>query len=313
MKEYQLNYYPYFKCIADKCKHSCCVGWEIKIDKETLDKYRAETSPFAKSLKEGVNFKKSKFRCDKTKRCAFLNDNGLCEIISNLGEENLCQICTDHPRFRSYFDDRVELGLGFCCEEATRIILSFTGKIQPIISCEGSGAQPLGFLQKSVLEFRQRALDIVQDRTVDINSRIESLINLCNGNVSKNNFKAIFKLFLSLERLDKSWGKRLKVTQNAHYQGETPANLSLFCEQFIANGIYRHLSSAEDTMQVRGITIGLIFSWWVVEVIILQELPQSQNEFSTVVDVVRAFSSEVEYSQNNLNKLFSFASKFIEI
>jgi len=313
MKEYVLNYYPYFKCIADKCKHSCCVGWEIKIDKETLDKYITETSPYASSLKMGLDFKKSKFRCDKSKRCAFLNDDGLCEIILNLGEDNLCQICTDHPRFRSYFDDRVELGLGFCCEEATRIILSFTGKIQPVLSCDDGRAQPLGFLQKSVLEFRQRALDIVQDRNLDINCRIEKLINLCNANVCEKDFKAIFKLFLSLERLDNSWGKRLKTPQNAHYRGETPSSFSLYFEQFLANGIYRHLSSAEDTMQVRGIMLGLIFSWWTVMAIIMQELPSSQSEFSTVVDVVRAFSSEVEYSQKNLNKLFSFASKFIEI
>ena len=168
-------------------------------------------------------------------------------------------------------------------------------------------------MQKSVLEFRQKALDIAQNRNLDVNCRIEQLLSQCNANVCEKDFKAIFKLFLSLERLDKSWGKRLKVAQNAHYQGKTPANLSLFCEQFLANGIYRHLSSAEDTMQVRGILLGLIFSWWVVEAIITQELSSSQDELSTAIDMVRAFSSEVEYSQNNLNKLFSFASKFIEI
>ena len=39
MKLYAPAYYKNFKCIADKCEHSCCVGWEIDIDKETLDKY----------------------------------------------------------------------------------------------------------------------------------------------------------------------------------------------------------------------------------------------------------------------------------
>ena len=23
------SYYKDFKCIADKCRHSCCIGWEI--------------------------------------------------------------------------------------------------------------------------------------------------------------------------------------------------------------------------------------------------------------------------------------------
>ena len=33
------NYYKDFLCIADKCRHSCCIGWEIDIDEETLEFY----------------------------------------------------------------------------------------------------------------------------------------------------------------------------------------------------------------------------------------------------------------------------------
>ena len=40
-KLYAPSYYKNFTCIADKCKHSCCVGWEIAIDKTTLNKYEA--------------------------------------------------------------------------------------------------------------------------------------------------------------------------------------------------------------------------------------------------------------------------------
>jgi lysine-N-methylase len=24
--------YPEFCCIADRCRHSCCIGWEIDVD-----------------------------------------------------------------------------------------------------------------------------------------------------------------------------------------------------------------------------------------------------------------------------------------
>ena len=40
MKTVVPHYYKNFKCIADKCRHSCCVGWEIDIDDDTLEKYR---------------------------------------------------------------------------------------------------------------------------------------------------------------------------------------------------------------------------------------------------------------------------------
>jgi len=31
------NYYDKFICIADKCKHSCCIGRKIDIDEDTME------------------------------------------------------------------------------------------------------------------------------------------------------------------------------------------------------------------------------------------------------------------------------------
>ena len=39
MKEYIPDYYKDFQCIADKCKDSCCIGWEIMIDSKSYKKY----------------------------------------------------------------------------------------------------------------------------------------------------------------------------------------------------------------------------------------------------------------------------------
>ena len=41
MKEVFPNYYKKFKCIKDKCKHNCCIGWEIDIDEDTMDLYNS--------------------------------------------------------------------------------------------------------------------------------------------------------------------------------------------------------------------------------------------------------------------------------
>jgi lysine-N-methylase len=30
------KYYLDFACIADRCKHSCCIGWEIDVDADTM-------------------------------------------------------------------------------------------------------------------------------------------------------------------------------------------------------------------------------------------------------------------------------------
>ena len=312
MKNYLLNYYPKFKCIADKCKHTCCAGWEMNIDGESLDGYKNDKSPYSPTLKNGINFKKSKFKSDKTKRCAFLNAGGLCDIIINLGENSLCQVCRDHPRFRSFFTDKTETGLGFCCEEAARIILSFDGIIQPILISDDSKVEELDFNEQNILEFRKSALTILQARSVDINERIDRLLTLCRADLSAVAVKKIIKKFLSFERLDKAWTIRLKSIPTL-LNKTTPDSLSHYAEQFLVNGLYRHLSDAEDTMWVRARTIALVLSWWIIKNIIELEQTKTTDLFALTVDVARAFSAEVEYSEKNLSKLFEFCYKFIKI
>ena len=54
MKIIAPNYYSQFKCIADKCNHSCCIGWEIDIDNETLEKYNKINNVFGERLKANI-------------------------------------------------------------------------------------------------------------------------------------------------------------------------------------------------------------------------------------------------------------------
>ncbi len=312
MKEYVLNYYPLFRCVKDKCKHTCCAGWEINIDEQSLSDYKGYEGEFSTALKNGINFKKSKFKTDKFKRCSFLNDKGLCEMIINLGEKSLCQVCRDHPRFRGFFEDRTETGLGFCCEEAARIILSFKGKLEPILISDDIEKIELDLNEKNLLQFREKALNIVQDRSVNINQRIDNLLALCNAGFLEEDFKKVIKTFSCLEKIDKDWTKKIKSINKA-FDKKTDESLSLYCEQFLVNGLYRHLSDAEDTMWVRARTIALIFSWWIVKSLVELERVKAGNLLETTVEAVRSFSAEVEYSQKNLEKLFNFCYKFIKI
>ena len=41
IKLFAPEYYNEFKCIADRCTHSCCIGWEIDVDGDTVEKYES--------------------------------------------------------------------------------------------------------------------------------------------------------------------------------------------------------------------------------------------------------------------------------
>lgn len=312
MKEYVLNYYPSFKCIAEKCKHTCCAGWEINIDEQSLIKYKSAKSEFKAQLLGGINLKKSQFKVDKKKRCAFLNENNLCDLIINMGETSLCQVCRDHPRFRSFYGDTTEMGLGFCCEEATRIILSFAGKISPVLCFNDKNEEQLDFNEKNLLEFRERLLNVIQDRNKDINDRIEEILSICSAKINQKDLAKTIKKFLSFERVDKNWSNRLKNIIKTPLSLVTNNSLSIQAEQFLVNSFYRHLLDAEDTIWVRSRAIACVISWWIIKNIVEKET-NKKEDFSLLIDVVRAYSTEVEYSQKNLNKLFNHTYKFIKI
>ncbi len=119
------DYYRDFHCIADRCRHNCCIGWEIDIDRDTYGLYTAVDGSFGKRLQDGIIHETQPcFRLTADARCVFLNEQGLCDIVLTLGKEALCDICTDHPRFRTYIEDDLRLGIGMCCEEACRLILA---------------------------------------------------------------------------------------------------------------------------------------------------------------------------------------------
>lgn len=116
MTTYFPDYYQDFKCIASACRHTCCAGWEIDVDETSLERFMKVPS-IAKHIKDGSII------LGENERCPFLRDDGLCRMILEHGEDFLCDICTEHPRFYNTFEDHIEGGLGLVCEEACRIII----------------------------------------------------------------------------------------------------------------------------------------------------------------------------------------------
>ena len=120
------DYYPQFSCIAGRCRHNCCIGWEIDVDEDTLASYRRIGGEMGKRLCASISGDGDAphFLLGAHERCPFLNEKNLCDLILYGGEDMLCQICRDHPRYRSFFSERTEIGVGLCCEEAARLILT---------------------------------------------------------------------------------------------------------------------------------------------------------------------------------------------
>jgi lysine-N-methylase len=188
------EYYDEFSCIASQCKDSCCAGWEIDIDDESYAYYSSRDGEFGKRLKESMYVAEDggyRFRLKGPKRCAMLNDQNLCDLYTALGEEALCEVCTEYPRFSLFYRDVEQKALSLSCEEVGRILFSrsrpvnFVDHRMPDCYSDGEAVEEsseeeedtwyIGFLEWA----QEKAIAILQNRELSIEVRMYRFLEWC--------------------------------------------------------------------------------------------------------------------------------------
>ena len=120
------DFYGDFACKADKCRHTCCAGWEIDVDAKTLARYDQESGALGVELRNNLVREGDvlHFKLREGGRCPFLRDNGLCYLICEKGEDFLAEICRQHPRFYTKVNGMTLAGTGLSCEKTVELLLA---------------------------------------------------------------------------------------------------------------------------------------------------------------------------------------------
>ena len=211
------EYYNEFKCIGGSCEDSCCIGWDIDIDKVTFRKYykvqdlemkrmfQKNVHNNEESFSDDVDYGKVKLKDDK--RCPFLDCNNYCVIHSKLGEDYLSNVCTCFPRITNLVDGCYERSLDVACPEAARILLLNEEGIKFKESEEEIGKHILSnqvdtkskelsnSLAKYFKEIRKVCIKIIQNRKLELTERLFVLGEFINNleDESESNFNNIEK------------------------------------------------------------------------------------------------------------------------
>ena len=132
MKLVTPKYYKEFKCIAGACTDTCCAGWDVDVDKKANEFYKNVQGPFGERLKS-VSKQDAEGGCTftltKDRRCPFLNNENLCDLFIELGEDKLCDTCAEFPRYINNYGSVKELGIAPSCKSAGEIIFAQRGMI----------------------------------------------------------------------------------------------------------------------------------------------------------------------------------------
>lgn len=302
------DYYPEFKCIAAACRHTCCAGWEIDIDEESLARFRKTEGAMGERLRAAISpGEEPYFILAEGERCPFLNGENLCDLILYGGEEFLCQICTDHPRFRSFLPSRTEIGLGLCCEAAGVLIL---GRKEPMRLLSEGKPEPENEEETYLLALREQVFSLARDRRLPIGERMERILALCGSDADTDPLRWL-DFYRGLERLEDGWGDVLEELARygpdaaeeafaAYTQGRETEY-----EQLLLYFLYRHFLVAYEDGDVAGkaafavLSVRFLMLWGAV-----CYGRHGRFSFDDQVECARRYSGEIEYSQENLDAFF---------
>lgn len=261
------KYYQKFRCIAERCPDTCCAGWQIVIDEESLEKYSNVKSDFGTRLLKSIDWYQGTFE-QYNRRCSFLNEENLCDIYRELGAEALCQTCCQYPRHVEEFEDLREYSLSLSCPEAARIMLSTKEKTEFEETEDAVEENEEDYLDFDLLLFdrleeaRELIFSVIQNRSLDFSRRMAVLLwfsfeiqealdkgelfelelEECMESILKReeegslgvrfrNMKAMSKDLEKLEVLREGWGKELENLQIQLYdKGEE--TYGKICEKF---------------------------------------------------------------------------------
>lgn len=180
MRYLKPHYYDKFQCLASRCPDTCCAGWQIVIDEDSLEKYKKTKGAFGSRLRNSIDWQEGVFD-QYDGRCSFLNEQNLCDIYQELGKDALCNTCRMYPRHVEEYDGLRELSLTLSCPAAAQMILGCKEKVQFLESFteEEDDFEEFDFLLFSQLEdVRDVIFKILQNRNLDLHNRIRAVCSL---------------------------------------------------------------------------------------------------------------------------------------
>lgn len=298
MKIVKPTFYKNFKCIAGDCPDSCCQGWEVDADSDSLEYYK--TLDNSLEIKKRIDSVLSKDEFDNTiftlapkKRCPFLNDENLCDMHIAIGGEHTPYTCRTFPRFIYDFGATREIGISFSCPVASDMMYNtesfdFETEVNSDLpTLNDIDAEKYFLLYKG----RAEAYKIAKDKNKSIRERLNDLLDL--GVLLQEKLLpydeggddiAFFDVFKNPELINPEWKEKVE-NFSLKQVSDTQSNeniLMYFLYKYLMQAVYDYDALSKIKMAVLGVLINTYFgedSW-----------------------TVHLWSKETEHSQYNMDR-----------
>jgi len=312
------DYYDRFRCLAGSCPHSCCEKWEVVIDEDSVCLYETISGPLGEKLRTAMAEDEDGEICFPLNggRCPFLDEENLCEIHRQLGEQATSVTCQEHPRFTEDYGPFREITLSVSCPAANALLL---GSEEPLLFLnfetdekEEEGDAWLEYL----LPFRERLLAVLADRTLPLRTRFKRFLLLAFdaqicldeerfediGELAENEeasvfaqgeeplFPRVLQALGELEILEPDWQDLLRQAETAERRSVSEC----FLERIAVYFAFRYLLKCVNDGDLLGRA-----QLCVLAVLVIERLAAVCG----LEEALRRFSCEIEHNDGNLEDL----------
>ncbi len=130
-----------FRCLADRCEDTCCVGLRVPVTEVRLERMREVVagSPDAERVEanllsnpQGPPAERAFIQMRSDGNCPFLDTERLCSLHRRHGEQALPDPCVTFPRIIWKWGERVEVAGSLACPEMARLLLLEEGALEQV-------------------------------------------------------------------------------------------------------------------------------------------------------------------------------------
>lgn len=321
MVKIQPDYYGNFRCLMGECPSSCCEMWQIVIDEKSLDYYNNLDTEYGKHIQSEIECCDGEY-CFKVHngRCAFLNENKLCDIHCNIGQEHMANTCRKFPDFTVENKDSLITGQSMSCPYVARQIVTHNGTVDFISTGKCSNTY-----ENTLLGIMTGLIGIAYETSSPILEKTRILLKeACKKQVElfekfdveefyipedNNTISDYCDTLNSLTFLTEEWKETVDSFSNFEYNHEDEKDFLKYLgtrqqeyEQILVYFIYRYfLTGAGDG----NIFLPVKFSVICLRIIYLIGLMEYKGKGSfSVEEQIRlcyTFSKEIEHSEENMD------------
>ncbi len=311
------TYFDKFSCIAGRCPDTCCIGWEVDIDPDTACKYRTISGSVGDKIKNHLTVDESGceiFTLCEGDRCPFLDNHSLCEIQLVAGEQYLSKTCRLFPRFFDDFGNIREMGLGFGCPEAARIMLEDNDPfgLKLFEECADDGEEIDREFLSALIRLRAEIIDVLEKDDQDFKQKVKSVLCLARDFQQQLDGEDFYDeyhhrnpetLFSILENMEFIKDQRKEFIRKCK---DSPKNTGVFVlyqrdfEILLKYYVFRYLlKSTYDYDVLTKVKYGVFACAVIGRIYAYCGCP----DFDTRVKIMYSYSKEVEYSDINMDLL----------